>query len=306
MDDKLNKFRVLIDAGSFTAAALQLGISQPALSVAIRKLEARLGNQLVVRAEDGLWLTEAGKVVYEAAMQEAVVAKNLQTSLLLLNNERVTIRLGSIDSIASMIAANRNLMNGLQASTATSFFVHASGLLEQQVSQHDLEGAFVTAIENLGPRCNSLELEPEVLLAVCSPDQLETAERHLSKGKIPNFIGYNVGSRSQQLIGSSLKKMNITAEPSYVSTSPEVMLGLALSGQGAAILPFSLVKKHLDQQQLVTIRREGDVLRVSRPIFFIYPRGLSLLPSISQTVLEVEKMLKEQKKEVELIINSNT
>ncbi|EIK94829.1 OprD regulatory protein [Pseudomonas sp. M47T1] len=46
--------------GSFTKAAAQLGVSQPALSRTIRKLEARLGVQLLTRSTRSVAPTEAG------------------------------------------------------------------------------------------------------------------------------------------------------------------------------------------------------------------------------------------------------
>ncbi|MGI4839029.1 MAG: LysR family transcriptional regulator [Janthinobacterium lividum] len=46
--------------GSFTKAAAQLGVSQPALSRTIRKLETRLGVQLLTRSTRSVAPTEAG------------------------------------------------------------------------------------------------------------------------------------------------------------------------------------------------------------------------------------------------------
>ena len=48
-------------AGSLTQAADDLGISQPALSEQIRRLEHHLGVSLFTRAKQGLTLTEAGR-----------------------------------------------------------------------------------------------------------------------------------------------------------------------------------------------------------------------------------------------------
>lgn len=47
-------------SGSLTAAARRLRVSQPAISVAMRKLEARLGTPLLLRGQKGALLTPAG------------------------------------------------------------------------------------------------------------------------------------------------------------------------------------------------------------------------------------------------------
>ena len=55
----MEAFVLVVDAGSFSAAARQLDVGQPALSKSIAQLENRLGVKLLVRATRGLAPTEA-------------------------------------------------------------------------------------------------------------------------------------------------------------------------------------------------------------------------------------------------------
>ena len=57
----------VIDSGSFSAAARQLNLGQPAVSKTIAQLEAQLGVRLLVRSTRGLTPTEAGLRFYERA-----------------------------------------------------------------------------------------------------------------------------------------------------------------------------------------------------------------------------------------------
>lgn len=57
----------VIDTGSFSAAARQLNVGQPAVSKTIAQLEDRLGVRLVTRTTHGLSPTEAGQRFYERA-----------------------------------------------------------------------------------------------------------------------------------------------------------------------------------------------------------------------------------------------
>ena len=57
----------VVDAGSFSAAATQVGIGQPAVSKTVAQLEDRLGVQLLVRSTRSLNLTEAGRTFYDNA-----------------------------------------------------------------------------------------------------------------------------------------------------------------------------------------------------------------------------------------------
>jgi DNA-binding transcriptional LysR family regulator len=57
----METFVRVVDTGSFSAAARQLRIGQPAVSKAMAQLEDRLGVRLLLRSPRGLAMTEAGQ-----------------------------------------------------------------------------------------------------------------------------------------------------------------------------------------------------------------------------------------------------
>lgn len=57
----LRYFRTVAQYGSITAAARRLGISQPTLTVAVRRLEEQLKTTLLLRGRDGVTLTRTGQ-----------------------------------------------------------------------------------------------------------------------------------------------------------------------------------------------------------------------------------------------------
>jgi DNA-binding transcriptional LysR family regulator len=59
--DDLQTFVVVAEAGSFTRAAAELGVSQSAVSYSIRSLEQRLGVRLISRTTRSLSMTDAGE-----------------------------------------------------------------------------------------------------------------------------------------------------------------------------------------------------------------------------------------------------
>src|SRR3984957_3687902 len=63
----MEAFVVVVDTGSFTAAARRLHVGQPAVSKLVAQLEDRLGVKLLVRTTRGLTATEAGLNYYERA-----------------------------------------------------------------------------------------------------------------------------------------------------------------------------------------------------------------------------------------------
>ena len=63
----MDAFVRVVDTGSFTGAARQLRLGQPAVSKMIAQLEERVGVKLLLRTTQGLSPTEAGENFYEHA-----------------------------------------------------------------------------------------------------------------------------------------------------------------------------------------------------------------------------------------------
>jgi DNA-binding transcriptional LysR family regulator len=72
---KMDRFQAMttfirvVDTGSFSAAARQTNVGQPAVSKLIAQLEERLGVRLITRTTRGLAPTEAGQRFYERAQR---------------------------------------------------------------------------------------------------------------------------------------------------------------------------------------------------------------------------------------------
>ena len=64
---QLAVLRAIADTGSFNAAASQLGLTQPAISHQIRRLEEELGETLILRSRPRAALSPAGAAVLDAA-----------------------------------------------------------------------------------------------------------------------------------------------------------------------------------------------------------------------------------------------
>jgi DNA-binding transcriptional LysR family regulator len=75
----LKFFFQIARSGSIGAAAAKMNVSQPSVSVALRRLEASIGAQLFVRTRTGVQLTAAGRLLLKdtEAMVSMVAAKPL-------------------------------------------------------------------------------------------------------------------------------------------------------------------------------------------------------------------------------------
>lgn len=74
----METFVRVIDAGSFSGAAKQLRVGQPAVSKTIAQLEDWLGVRLLLRSTHGLTSTEAGRSFYERAKRSIEEAEEAE------------------------------------------------------------------------------------------------------------------------------------------------------------------------------------------------------------------------------------
>src|SRR5579863_9238558 len=74
----METFVRVIEAGSFSGAAKQLRVGQPAVSKTIAQLEDRLGVRLLLRSTHGLTPTDAGRNFYERAKRSIEEAEEAE------------------------------------------------------------------------------------------------------------------------------------------------------------------------------------------------------------------------------------
>jgi DNA-binding transcriptional LysR family regulator len=96
---QLHYFSVLAETLNFHRAAERLHISQPPLTVAIRKLEEELGAPLFVRSTRSMSLTPAGKAALEPAREALLHAEQVRKTVRQgLDGERGRLSIGFVGS----------------------------------------------------------------------------------------------------------------------------------------------------------------------------------------------------------------
>jgi len=74
----MDQVYAVYQAGSFTKAAKQLCVSQPALSATVKKTEDALGYPIFDRSTKAITLTDIGRQYIDAAEQILLIRENLQ------------------------------------------------------------------------------------------------------------------------------------------------------------------------------------------------------------------------------------
>jgi DNA-binding transcriptional LysR family regulator len=77
----LRTFAVVVEESSITAASHKLCVSQPAVTNALKRLEAHTGRRLIERGQGVFELTSAGRRLYEAAHEVRGIVGRLSSDL---------------------------------------------------------------------------------------------------------------------------------------------------------------------------------------------------------------------------------
>ncbi len=130
---QLRYFHALAASGHFGRAAEASGISQPALSMQLRELEAALGGGLVERRPDGASLTELGRDVKGRVTHILAAVRDLE-ELARARNAQLSgpLRLGIIPSVAPFLLP-RLLKRATQAHPALQLVVR------ETITEHLIE-----------------------------------------------------------------------------------------------------------------------------------------------------------------------
>src|SRR5262245_31877810 len=103
---RLLTFRAVARAGSFSAAARELALTQPAVSQQVAALERELGARLLHRGPGGLTLTDPGALALEHADTLAERLSLADTQLAELDDAAAPLRIGGFPSaLATLVPA---------------------------------------------------------------------------------------------------------------------------------------------------------------------------------------------------------
>src|SRR6266542_4280254 len=81
VEARLRAFAAVARNGSFSRAAQELYVSQPAVSKHVAALEAELGKRLLVRDRKGVMLTPAGRLLADYVLRAEALLANARRAL---------------------------------------------------------------------------------------------------------------------------------------------------------------------------------------------------------------------------------
>ena len=236
---QLEYFQMASRLKNITRAAERLRVSQPNITVAIKKLEAELGIQLFDRSQKQLSLTPEGAVFLNRV---ELVLRNIQDAVLEVNDykqlQKGTIKIG----IPSMIGAYlfpRIFSSFQKQYDHLDIYLYEEGsmAIREQLERDELDFGIVI-ISDVPQNLSSLKITTSQILA-CVPENHPLAQKEsisIDDMKDTDLIMLKDGSYLREMVQSKLKNAGITPNVVLESNQIETIKGLVASGVGMAFL----------------------------------------------------------------------
>ena len=246
--DRLSEYESFLQvsrAGSFTAAAADLGVSASAVSKQVKALEERLGVRLLNRTTRRVALTEEGRAFGERMasilgdIQEAESAVSASAS-----EPRGVLRVG-----APMDFGRLHL-----AEPVARFAASQPGLeIEIELSDRfvDLLAEELDVVVRIGDLVDSSlvsrRLAPCRRVVCASPDYLERHGRPAAVEDLGSHrrIGYVYESERSWLFDAEGGPVRVDVPIRHRSNNGEMMRAMVVAGLGVGLLPTFLVSEEL-------------------------------------------------------------
>ncbi len=284
MEERLLKFAHLIDAGSFTRAAGDLHISQPALSMAVQKLERELRAQLYVRGSQPLAPTPAGEHAYKSAKELGASVRYLRNSLAELADSEMSLAIGMIDSVADNVLAYPQNLKTLERQAKVSLVINNSRYIIQALRRGEVDVALVVDQGNLVATDTRIQhIGSEPLIVVTHAKHLPVVAEQVARKQVTSFVSYDMPSFTHARIAQFFADRRVSLSPQFYSSSPDVILRLVMAKQGAAALPYNKVKQALHRQQLAPVHIDGPAV-ITRHIVCVTRQNYVLPQAVQQTI----------------------
>src|SRR3954469_13950878 len=274
---QLAAFIAVVERRSFSQAAEQLGVTQPAVSLQIRSLEKRLGLQLVDRPGRRVEPTEAGRRLYRSAQRLLALEEQLLADLGDEADGELTGRLeigASTGPGGTVIPAVLCEFQQRHPGVHVALSVSDTQRVVEQVARRELELGVVGA----GRRHPGVVFQPffrdEVVLAVPRGHRFADRTVALDELKTEPLVLMQDGAGVRQVIDDELRAAGLRLRDLDVRLElglQESARSAVVSGYGVTFISRSAIEADLANGSVATARVEG--LEPSREISLVRSAG---------------------------------
>jgi DNA-binding transcriptional LysR family regulator len=282
----LKVFQMVANERSFSRAAEKLLRTQPAVSLAIQRLEAELEERLIDRSGKDLLLTDAGKIVLEYTRRFENLESEMMNALAELRDKSAgQLIIGANESttlyMLKYIEEFRRRYTRIKIRVRRSL----SSKIPSQLLDGDLELGLIS-YDPEDDRIVSRVIFRDHLTFVVSPMHRLAGRDEVSITELggETFIAHNVMSPYRQIVLREFTRHKVALNMDVEMPTVESIKILVQRNEGVAFLPKLCVEQELASCSLKQVKVKEMV--VNRDIRLVYPAKRALSHA-AQAFLEV-------------------
>jgi DNA-binding transcriptional LysR family regulator len=272
----LKVFLTVASEKSFSRAAEKLLRTQPAVSLALQRLEHSLGEKLIDRGGKDLLLTDAGRIVLDFARRFENLEREMDTALSeLRDNSAGRLAIGANESTTLYLLQHIENYRRVYPKVKVQVRRSLSSKIPVQLIDGDLEmGAISYDPEDT--RLVSRIIYTDHLCFVVSPGHRLAGRGTVSITELgqETFIAHNVVSPYREVVVREFQRHHVPLIMDVEMPTVESIRRMVQMKEGSAFLPHMCVAQEIAQGTLCEVRVEE--LNVERKIRLVYPARRAL------------------------------
>ena len=251
----LRTFVVLAESHSVTDAANRLGLRQPSVSAALKKLEDRIGRKLLDRSPGHFALTDAGRLLYREAVEINGSVLRLSTLMRELTDEvqgnvRITV---ASHVVCPLLDTALSRFHADHPSATLSIEVYSSADAIAEVAAKRASFA-ICLVKEHNPKLEYQRLFREFFGLFCGPPHPLFGKRDLTLADLAGHSSVSFETDRLQDVLKPVTVMRAQAELGQkitgVSSHLEEVRRMIVAGLGIGPLPLHVAARDVRDEQL--------------------------------------------------------
>lgn len=261
---------------SFSRAGEKLLRTQPAISLAIQKLESDLQEKLIDRSGKDLLLTDAGQIVYEYARRFENLEAELQNALAeLRDNSAGRLVVGANESTSLYLLGHIERYRRQYPKVKVQVRRSLSSKIPSELIDGELELG-VISYDPEDDRLQTMVIYTDHLAFVVSPQHRFASRKEVSINELgmETFIAHYVLSPYRAVVLKEFQRYKVPLNMDVEMPTVETIRKMVQRNEGVAFLPHMCVEQDVEQDVLREIK--VTELNVDRKIRLACPAKRSL------------------------------
>jgi LysR family transcriptional regulator, low CO2-responsive transcriptional regulator len=263
---------------SVTAAAKQLHLTQPAVTLQLRNLQALAGLPLIQRSSDGMLLTDAGREVLALSGRIEAAMADCETSLEMMAGKTAgRVSIGAVSTAKYFVPFAISGFSRLHPNVDVTLTIGNRQEIGTALRGYDLDLAIMgRPPADIDMNVHLIGDHPHVIIAPTTHRLARKPRLKLADLANETFLMREPGSGTRGLMEQLFESAGVPPKIGMAMSSNETIKQAVIAGLGIAFISAHTVATDLDERRLVTLDVDG--LPVVRQWFVLARKDKVLLP----------------------------